>query len=64
MTAKKLNIKIIEIWMPTVVKLWFGLYKVTKWTHFEFIGGKQMVDGKPVNEFVTGLIKSKSKNKK
>jgi hypothetical protein len=57
MTAKKISIKTVEIWMPTVVKSWFGLYKVTKWTHFSFVGGKQFVDGKEVNEFAKQAMK-------
>ena len=68
MIAKKKiapKITTVEIWMPTVKKSWFGLYKVTKWTHFSFQGGKQFVDGKEVNEFAKQAMKKQlAKGKK
>lgn len=56
-SKKTTKITSVEIWMPTVKKSWFGLYKVVKWTHFTFIGGKQFVDGKEVNEFAREAMK-------
>lgn len=68
MIAKKKiapKITTVEIWMPTVKKSWFGLYKVTKWTKFTMTGGKMFVNGKEVNLFAKMTMKKQlAKGKK